>query len=131
MKAKVNIQVLKVNRHLITLFKPFFFFFEEKRFRAPVTFWSCTGSLVNITAEYFDKEIYLTWRMSLQKQCREIKMFSVKWLNIEKPGDCHGETLIEVNQIARLILVLRLCYLFFETLVCETLISRFGENQKN
>ena len=32
LKAKVNIQVLKVNRRLITLFKPFS---EEKRFNAP------------------------------------------------------------------------------------------------
>lgn len=52
-------------------------------------------SLVNITAEYFDKEIHLTWRMSSEKHCREINMFNIKWLNIQKPGDCHGQTLIE------------------------------------
>lgn len=34
-------------------------------------------------------------------------MFSIKWLNIQKPRDCSGETLIEVNKIAKLILV---CY---------------------
>ena len=33
LKAKVNIQLLKVDRRLITLFKPFFC--EIKRFRAP------------------------------------------------------------------------------------------------
>ena len=32
LKAKVNIQVLKVDGRLITLFKPFF---QGKRFRAP------------------------------------------------------------------------------------------------
>ena len=70
--------------------------------------------MVNITAEYFDKEIYLTWRMSLEKHCREINMFNIKWLNIQKPGDCHGQTLIEVNKIAKLILVILFCFLFRE-----------------
>ena len=41
-------------------------------------------------------------------------MFNIKWLNIQKPGDCHGQTLIEVNKIAKLILVILFCFLFRE-----------------
>lgn len=50
----------------------------------------------------------------MEKHCREIKMFNIKWLNIQKPGDCHGQTLIEVNKIAKLILVILFCFLFGE-----------------
>ena len=46
LKAKVNIQVLKVDRRLITLFKPFF---RGKRFRAPK--WAfCLENLVRIAS---------------------------------------------------------------------------------
>ena len=41
-------------------------------------------------------------------------MFNIKWVNIQKPGDCYGQTLIEVNKIAKLILVILFCFLFRE-----------------
>lgn len=59
------------------------------------------GSLVNITAKYADKNIHLAWTVPVQKQCREINKFEIRWNNILKPTECHGEKLIQVKSCQR------------------------------
>lgn len=58
-------------------------------------------------------------------------MFNIKWLNIQKPGDCHGQTLIEVNKIAKLILVILFCFLFGENVRGRFLYLNFTILGKN
>jgi len=54
-------------------------------------------SLINITAEYSDKKIHLSWAVALQKQCREINIFKIIWVNHQKPKQCSGIKFIEVK----------------------------------
>lgn len=48
-------------------------------------------SIINITAKYTDNKIHLNWTVPLQEQCQRIRTFLVKWNNIQKPEECHGQ----------------------------------------
>ena len=68
----------------------------------PVAFGH-VGSLVNITAEYIDKKMFVTWAVPLKAHCREINTFIIKWNNIQKPKPCHGIKFIKVKWYFRYI----------------------------
>lgn len=52
-------------------------------------------ALINITAEYIDDKIKLAWTLPLQKTCREINIFRLRWTNLQLPRRCHEQKLIK------------------------------------
>ena len=59
------------------------------------------GSLVNVTEQYNDGEIHLSWMVT--SECQEIKNFRITWNNLQKPESCHGKENIKVTLYLQMI----------------------------